>query len=94
LGPHQASHEEGSCDALTPAQVAAIPNHRFFMWAYARYTDIFGDEHKTRFCQGIILSGNPNNPSGLATDSVIVEGGNCTDEVCDEQDRQADNQKN
>jgi hypothetical protein len=93
LGPHQRSHDEGTCEAQTPAQIAAIPNHRFFMWAYARYTDVFGGGHKTRFCQGIILSGNPYKVGGLAAESVIAHGGNCTDEVCDEQDRQAENKQ-
>jgi hypothetical protein len=93
LGPHQTSHNEGTCDAWTPAQVAAIPNHRFFMWAYARYTDAFDEPHKTRFCEGIILSGDPYKADRLVVQSAIVQGGNCTDEVCDEQDRQADNQK-
>jgi hypothetical protein len=91
LGPQQTSHNEGSCEAWTPAQVAAIPHHRFFMWAYAQYTDIFDDEHKTRFCQGVILSGDPYKAGGLAAESIIVRGGNCTDEVCDEEDRKADN---
>jgi hypothetical protein len=86
LGPHQASHDEGSCDAKTPAEIAVIPDHRFFMWGYARYTDVFGDEHKTRFCQGVILSGEATMAGSLNVESVIADGGNCTDEICDEQD--------
>jgi hypothetical protein len=67
-----------------------LKHKRAFMWGWARYRDVFGIPHITRFCNEIAMDEIPATPlpDGTPQASVAVNFPfygkyNCTDEECD-----------
>jgi len=90
LGPHQ--HTAGGACARSAAEVAAIQRQsaKIYMWGTARYRDIFGDEHRTRFCISTQIVGDPNVPNSNPPSQISnCKWGNCDDSECDRQDAEA-----
>jgi hypothetical protein len=86
LGPH------ASASAIRHVEIPfnAVPDinsgrELAYLWGYARYHDVFGAPHLTRYCVQITsieidVGGNTSNVSG----SVIpCDRGNCADEECE-----------
>jgi hypothetical protein len=90
LGSHQTT-VGGACER-SAAQLAAIQRQsaQTYMWGTARYRDIFGDEHRTRFCISAQILSDPNVPTRTPSNLVSnCKWGNCDDSECDCQDAEA-----
>jgi hypothetical protein len=87
LGPRETTSEEtGAIRVLTVEEV--IHTREFFVYGLVVYTDGFTTERRqTRFCNGIILNGNPHQ-FGLAYSAVPARTGNCIDDECLKQDHE------
>ncbi len=86
LGPH------ASVSAVREAEIpfSAVPDinsgrELVYLWGYARYDDVFGAPHLTRYCVQITsieteLTGNTSDVTGS---HVPCDRGNCADEECE-----------
>jgi hypothetical protein len=88
LGPRQTSSDEaGDILIITPDEIKQLPNRRIFVWGLMLYSDEFGGpQHETRFCNGLILKGDPNEAEDMTYGSVPPTSGNCFDDQCDKED--------
>lgn len=85
LGPH------ASASAIRPVEIPfdAVPDinggrELVYLWGYARYHDVFGSPHLTRYCVQITsietdIGGNTSNVTGT---DIPCDRGNCADEEC------------
>jgi hypothetical protein len=89
LGPH------ASVSAIRPAEVpfSAIPDinsgkEAAYLWGYARYHDVFGAPHLTRYCVQItrIEADIAGNTSAVTGAHIPCDRGNCADEECAEEE--------
>ncbi len=86
LGPH------ASVSAIREAEIpfSAVPDinsgrELVYLWGYARYDDVFGASHLTRYCVQItsIETDPVGNSSDAAGSHMPCDRGNCADEECE-----------
>jgi hypothetical protein len=86
LGPH------ASVSAMRGAEIplSAVPDidsgkELFYLWGYARYHDVFGAPHITRYCVQItsIKTDFARSSSDVTGAYIFCDRGNCADEECE-----------
>lgn len=86
LGPH------ATVSAIRGAEIpfSAVPDinsgrELVYLWGYARYHDVFGAPHITRYCVQItsIAADLAGSASDVTGDYIPCDRGNCADEECE-----------
>jgi hypothetical protein len=88
VGPHSIIHGQSLHISIDNVRESVAPGTKtIYVWGWAKYEDVFPltPKHVTRFCNRVVITGDPTNPEKCSISFPLHTVYNCADDECMQQ---------